>query len=105
MKIRTSTKPKGILSDILTIRPMGAREKEIVSGADRIRRQHSLQGRVGSAIREIRDYVLVSKHPTPTKIRNLQADLDRVENTAIERELKKAIAQLQAAGRRTQRSD
>ena len=56
---------------------------------------HSQKGMVRAAIAEISNYVWESRHPIPTKIANLKADLAKQTNPDIREALKKAIAKLE----------
>jgi hypothetical protein len=95
MKKRQSIGARGILGDTLKPRLIGAQERNILDEAERIRVRHSQAGMVRAAIAEINTYVIESRHPIPTKIANLKADLAKQTNPDIREALKRAITKLE----------
>lgn len=95
MKKRQSIKARGILGGNLRPRLMGAREIKIIDEANRIKVKHSEAGVIKEAIAEINNYVWESRHPIPTKIANLKADLAEQTNPRIREALRKVITKLE----------
>ncbi|MBN2067004.1 MAG: hypothetical protein JW744_00890 [Candidatus Diapherotrites archaeon] len=78
-------------------------EQQTLEEADRIRISQTMGEKVKKARREIKDYVVVSRHPIPVKIANLRADLKKTNHPEVKVALENAIAELENFGKTTRK--